>query len=331
MKRTSFNKRLSRLKTGCVITWVINFLCFYITLQAAAIFILVRKHSTNQQIINILTFSAPICLLIAAIIMLIISHNAAKMLITASSDGAVEVTDGEVFNVVNEMRIAAGLRKMPKVYVTNSPVANAYAVSNRTESAIVFTQPLLNILNRQQLQAVAGHELGHVTSGDCQTMTTLVGLTSITAIISGIFSRMFYFRDDRSSSNSNPLAIALIAISFITLLTMPLVSTIARMFMSRERESAADALSVKYSRNPNNLATALLAIENYYNNLEQGNIRLDDDEDYNKKIKKFNNTVGMMAFWGKNSLMSTHPTTENRIKSLVQMGADSRMLLLHAK
>ena len=75
---------------------------------------------------------------------------------------------------------------------------------------------------------------------------------------------------------------------------MPLVSTIARMFMSRERESAADALSVKYSRNPNNLATALLAIENYYKNCEQGNIVIDDDN-YSKKVKNFNNTVGMLS------------------------------------
>ena len=85
--------------------------------------------------------------------------------------GAREATwesDQMLFNVVDEMRIAAGL-PMPRVYVVDSFALNAFATGwSPDNAAVAVTRGLLEKLNRDELQGVIAHEMGHVANFDIQ-------------------------------------------------------------------------------------------------------------------------------------------------------------------
>ena len=93
---------------------------------------------------------------------------------------ARQVTHAEapqLYNIVEEMRIAAALPAMPKVYIIDAPVPNAFAVGLKPERACVaVTTGLLERLNRDELQGVIAHELGHISNRDTLFMT-LAGVT----------------------------------------------------------------------------------------------------------------------------------------------------------
>jgi heat shock protein HtpX len=95
--------------------------------------------------------------------------------IILSMSRAKEVTPDvhpQLFNVVEEMKIAAGLPKMPKVYIIDSPAPNAFAIGRKPEKcAIAVTAGLLSRLNRDELQGVVAHETGHIFNRDVQFMT----------------------------------------------------------------------------------------------------------------------------------------------------------------
>ena len=57
----------------------------------------------------------------------------------------------QLYNIVEEMKIAASLNYMPKVYIANVPILNAFATGwNEKNAAIVVTQPLIDILTREE-------------------------------------------------------------------------------------------------------------------------------------------------------------------------------------
>lgn len=235
---------------------------------------------------------------------------------SAASRDLVEVTSGPIFNIVEEISLASGWRgdKMPKVYIsTGSGIANAYAISDsRGNSRVIVTEELVSILNREEVSAVIAHEFGHIVSGDSQDMTKLIALTSSVSLISGIATRFWGHNDNNSK---NPLAIVLVVLSLIFLMIAPLLSKISQAYMSRTRESQADALSVKFTRNPTALATALLKLESTAPQMNKEN------------NQKFEKKVGELAFYHSNLhglKLASHPPTEDRVNALVAMGADIR-------
>ena len=69
----------------------------------------------------------------------------------------------KLYNVVEEMKIAASMRYMPKIYLLNVDYMNAFATGWREENAqIAITKPLFDALSRDELQAVIAHELTHI-------------------------------------------------------------------------------------------------------------------------------------------------------------------------
>lgn len=309
-----FEDRQKQLRTGIFLAWIINFLFLSLTIEAALIFGFLSQSSSNEEIGSFLMVTLPISALVGLFATFIISTFSYKILPSLASSGEnVEVKQGDrLYNVVEEMLIASGwpTNKMPKVYVANlvdNP--NAYAVSWRGGSAIVFTRGLIEILNREEIQAVAAHEMAHITSGDSKAMTKLVAMTSIVGIIAGSASRYMFYGKKGSNEKSNPLAIVLIVVSFIFLLVSPCLMALSQAFMSRKRESQADAFAVQYTRNPTALASALQKIS--------GVIPEKDREE-----KMFQDATKQLAFFGGDKKYSTHPTIEERIEMLRRMGAE---------
>lgn len=161
-------------------------------------------------------------------------------------------TAPQLFNVVDEVRIAAGL-PMPKVAIVEDPAPNAFATGRNPEHAVIaFTTGILQVMDREQLQGVAAHEMSHVGNRDTLVMAVAATTAGLVAIVADIGIRMSFF--SRRDNNGNPI---MAIVGIVVLLLAPLAALLLRSAVSRKRESLADATAVSFTRNPAGLRRAL--------------------------------------------------------------------------
>lgn len=323
MASSDFRQEIANLKKAIAIAWFMNFMVLALTIESALIVLFMVVNSSNGEIAVFIAITGIISFVLSALITMKIKKGASKTLMGAVDGNMIRVNNGIVYDVVQEMAIAAKV-KMPEVWIVlNSPISNAYAVSDKERNRIIITDRLLNMMTREELQGVVGHEIGHIASGDSEAMTTLVALTAFTAAISGMALRLTgngygshrsQKKDNDSNSGSNPIALIIIIIAFLFLLIAPILAKITELYMSRTRESNADMMSVDYTRNPSALANAL------------NKLAMDDSSINPDAAQSFNQKAGQLAFWiprikGLKSLNATHPPLEERINTLKGMGA----------
>ena len=202
---------------------------------------------------------------VVAIVWSIIGYYTGDKMVLAVS-GARRVTHAEepqLFNVVEEMTIAAGLPQVPAVYVIDEAAPNAFATGRDPQHAsIAVTRGLLDRLDREQLQGVIAHEMSHIRNYDIR-FETLVGiLVGMIALIADFFLRWSFWGGmggrRRGSDSGGDQASAIFAIVAIVLAILaPLAAYAVQFAISRRREYLADASAVELTRNPLGLARAL--------------------------------------------------------------------------
>ena len=205
---------------------------------------------------------------VVAIAWSIIGYYTGDKMVLAVS-GAHRVTHAEepqLFNVVEEMTIAAGLPQVPAVYVLDEASPNALATGRDPQHAsIAVTRGLLDLLDREQLQGVIAHEMSHIRNYDIR-FETLVGiLVGMIALIADFFLRWSFWGGmggrRRGGDSGGDQAGAILAIVAIVLAILaPLAAYAVQFAVSRRREYLADASAVELTRNPLGLARALNAI-----------------------------------------------------------------------
>lgn len=205
---------------------------------------------------------------------------------------------------VEEMAIAAGL-PVPKAYVQDSSDINAFATGKKPEEAIIcVTTGALKKLNTEELEGVMGHEMSHILNRDILIATVTVGVVGAIALISEILLRSFFWGGRQKGKGGGMLII----LAIIFAIFAPLFSRLAYLFISRRREYLADANGAYLTRNPEGLARALEKIK----------ADLPDDP-------KGSPTVAPLYIANpfkralKDSIWSTHPPIDERIKRLREM------------
>jgi heat shock protein HtpX len=253
---------------------------------------------------------------VIAVIMILISYyKGSEVVLSLSRAKRVYYEDDpRLFNVVEEMKIAAGLPTLPRIYIIEDTAPNAFATGRDPFNAsVVVTRGLLQKLNREELQGVIAHEISHIKNYDIRFAMVAGVLLGIVAMISDAFLRtMFYSggrRRRRSSSGGKGGAIILI-LAIVAAILAPLFAKMLQMAISRKREFLADASAVELTRNPKGLARALRKIEYDHEPLEVANRATQHLYIVNPVSK-----IGMKA----KSLFSTHPPTLARIKVLESM------------
>jgi heat shock protein HtpX len=173
----------------------------------------------------------------------------------------------QLVNVVEEMAIAASLPR-PKVYVIDDPDPNAFATGHGpADACIAATSGLIATLNREELQAVVGHEMGHVRNLDVRLMTTIAALVGFVVLMSDGLGRTFRSgilggrSRSRSGGAGGAIAIVILVLWMISLILAPLIVRLMAMAVSRNREYLADATGAELTRNPGALASALQKID----------------------------------------------------------------------
>jgi heat shock protein HtpX len=253
------------------------------------------------------------------LVMTAVSLSSGDQILLASSK-AVPVTPDVhpmLFNIVEEMTIAANMPKMPKVYIINDPAPNAFATGRSPETAsVAVTAGLLTKLNRDELQGVIAHEISHIVHRDILFVTLAGVMLGSIVLLSQIFLRgMFYssmgsrrrYSSSRGEGGGQAQIIMLVAAIVFAILA-PILTQLLYFALSRKREYLADAGGARLTRYPEGLASALEKISGSTVNMEAAN-----------KV-----TAPMYIanpFRGKKTmnLYSTHPPAEERIRILRNM------------
>jgi heat shock protein HtpX len=166
----------------------------------------------------------------------------------------------EIFQAVHDLSAIMEL-PMPKLWIIESPIANAFATGRNPHNAsIALTRGILEILEPDELRGVLAHELGHVKNRD-------ILITSIAAIIAGAIGYLAYtlrnaawwgsFSDRRNNNQSNPIVLIILSI------LIPFIATLIQLALSRSREYLADYTGSCATKSPLSLAHALQKLEHH--------------------------------------------------------------------
>lgn len=226
----------------------------------------------------------------------------------------------QLYNTVEEMTIAAGLRYVPKVYIIEADYMNAFASGYSEKSAMVaITRGLLEKLDRAEIQAVMAHELSHIRHMDIKLTLTASVLSNLTLIVIDIlfFSVLFGGRrDSRSREGGNWLVIIILILRYL----LPLITVLLMLFLSRTREYMADAGAVELMRDNEPLARALLKIQGDYDaNKSQyiNDYQRTPHEEVRREAYIFDPTVaGLSSKQTSSDFFSTHPNIYKRLAAI---------------
>ena len=169
----------------------------------------------------------------------------------------------QLYNIVEEMKIAAGLAVMPEIYIVQSSGLNAFATGIRPEkTAICVTSGLVENLTRDELQGVIAHEMSHILNRDVLFMTFAGVMLGTITMLSNVMLRgtVLANSNNRRSrkkggfSGGHPIVILIILIFAIV---APILARIFYFTISKKREYLADASAARLTRYPIGLASAL--------------------------------------------------------------------------
>lgn len=176
----------------------------------------------------------------------------------------------QLFNVVEEMTLAARLSAMPKVYVIEDMSLNAFAAGrDPNHASVAVTAGLLSKLNRDQLQGVVAHEIAHIANRDVLFMTMAGIMLGSIIMIAEMFLRMMWYSNltgtrrysaRRSRDGEGAAKALMLVVALILAIVAPLLAQLLYFACSRRREYLADAGGAVYTRYPEGLASALEVI-----------------------------------------------------------------------
>jgi heat shock protein HtpX len=174
-----------------------------------------------------------------AFVSLAISKWSAKQM-----SGAVTIenpkTPDEIWlmNIVKKQSQAVSIQ-MPEVAIFNSPAVNAFATGmSRNSSLVAVSSGLLEMMTKDEAEAVIGHEISHIANGDMVTLTLIQGVVNTFVLF---FSRVIGYTVDKvvfkTRQGTGP---AFFITMIISELLLGVLASIVVMWFSRQREYRAD-------------------------------------------------------------------------------------------
>ena len=247
-----------------------------------------------------------------------------SILLAVSGAREIEKKDHpQLFNVVEEMTIAAGLGEMPKVYILDDMALNAFATGrNPDKAAVAVTAGLLARLNRDQLQGVVAHEMSHVVNRDVLLMTYAGVTIGAIVMVADIFLRSLWYsgagrRSRRyrvsGSKGGGQAQAVMVVVAVAMAILAPLLAQLIYFAISRKREYLADANAAVLTRYPEGLASALEVLAGDTNELGRANKATAPMY----IINPFRARKGLAL-----GLTGTHPPIEERIGILRAIGGN---------
>lgn len=268
---------------------------------------------------------ATVIMIIIAFISLLLTlamHDKLMLLGTAyheiTPETAQTSAEQQLYHVIEEMKIAAGLKYMPKVYIIEADYMNAFASGFSEKSAMVaITRGLMEKLNRSEIQAVMAHELSHIRHLDIKLTLMASVLANLIMMVLDIFFYQLIFSNRSNDSRSrNNFFIIIIILRYL----LPVVNILLLLYLSRSREYMADAGCVQLMRDNQPLASALLKIANDHQTHQTQYAHAYQQtphENVRREAYIFDPTqAGIASIGSLNDLFSTHPNLKDRLAAL---------------
>jgi heat shock protein HtpX len=192
---------------------------------------------------------------------------------------------------------------MPEVAIFNSPVVNAFATGmSRNSSLVAVSSGLLEMMTKDEAEAVIGHEISHIANGDMVTLTLIQGVVNTFVLF---FSRVIGYTVDKvvfkTRQGTGP---AFFITMIISELLLGVLASIVVMWFSRQREYRADIGGGQLAGNQKMIA-ALKRLKSQYES---------------SALPKSIAALGISGEQGMGlkELFSTHPSLDDRIARLQQ-------------
>ncbi|WP_454783009.1 zinc metalloprotease HtpX [Legionella sp. WA2022007384] len=227
---------------------------------------------------------------------------------------AQNLREQQLYNVVEEMKVAAGLQYMPRVFIIEADYMNAFASGYSEKSAMVaITRGLMEKLDRAELQAVMAHELSHIRHYDIKLTLTVAILSNILLIAVDILFYSAVFKRD-GKREDNRLLMVIIILRYV----LPLLTILLTLFLSRTREYMADAGCVELMRDNEPLARALLKInEDHQQHAEQYSAEYGNTpHEQVRQASYLFDPSDIDPVKSLSSAFATHPSVEQRLQAL---------------
>lgn len=264
----------------------------------AAIGFIVGGIFTGDPLSSMLLF-----LLIAGALNVVTLFWGDKLILKAyGAEQVEEAQNPRLHSTVARVAASAGVPK-PDIYLIDSQTPNAFATGRNPEQGkVAFTTGIMRLLDEQELEGVAAHEMAHISNRDMLVMT--VASTIAAAIAFAVRMAMWgSLFGGRNAQQRLPILILLA-------ITAPIAAMLVQSAISRQREFKADAVGAEFTGNPRALASALRKLE----------------EGVQRKPMEGGNPAHASLFIANpfkkstlTKLFSTHPPMDERVQRLNDM------------
>ena len=244
-----------------------------------------------------------------------VSSGARLVLAVSGARPADPVRYAQLHHLVEALAIGEGMPK-PAVYVIDDPSPNAFATGTRPDrAAITATTGLLQIMNREELEGVLGHEMSHIRNYDIRLLLVVSTLIGMAGLLASLVWRSAFFMRPRGR-DAGQLMLVVFAAGALLAIVAVIFGPLIRLALSRRREELADVSSVELTRNPAGLISALRKLQQ-------------NDQPF----AKFNHATAAMCIddplqhhesWF-HRLFDTHPPIGERIAVLEGIAAGQRV------
>lgn len=236
----------------------------------------------------------------AFISLLMSKWSAKRMMGVRVIEQPANPTEQWLVNTVRAQAEQVGIG-MPEVGIFDSPEPNAFATgANKNNALVAVSTGLLQRMNRQEVEAVLGHEVGHVANGDMVTLTLIQGVVNtfvifLARIVGNIVDKAVFKSEDGRGMGY-----------FVTVIVAEIVfgilASIIVAWFSRQREFRADAAGARLA-GTNSMIGALEALK-----------RVHDPHPLPAQMAAFGIAGGVPS--GLKKLFMSHPPLDERIAAL---------------
>jgi heat shock protein HtpX len=259
-----------------------------------------------------------LALVVAAVSNFVSYYFSGSIVVRMSRARMIQESDNPtLFRVVRDVAQKAKI-PMPRVGIVDSPQPNAFATGRGPKNAVVCaTSSILQTLTPDELEAVIGHEIGHVVHRDVlisSVAATMAGAISYIGTVA-MWSMWLGGGNSRSRNGGSPILVLLAAV------LVPLGATFVRLGISRDDEYSADEYGARLTRNPGGLISALEKISHRTQTRPIGANASQSPSPATSSLWIVNPFRGSSLV----QLFSTHPSLQKRVERLRRIARDMNL------
>jgi heat shock protein HtpX len=257
-----------------------------------------------------------LALVLAAAINIVSYYYSDSIVLKMSKAKVIQESENPtLFRAVRSVAQKANI-PMPRVGIVDSPQPNAFATGRGPKKAVVCaTSSIIQTLTPDELEAVIGHEIGHVVHRDVlmsSVAATLAGAISYVGQIA-LFS-MWFGGGGRNRNGGSPLLL-------LAVILVPLGATFVRLGISRDDEYNADEYGAKLTRNPAGLVSALQKISTKVQTKPIATKQASAPSPATASLWIVNPFRGSSLM----EMFSTHPSLPHRVERLRKVGREMNL------